>query len=122
MRSCCARWQRRIVAVVADHDFGASPIVRKKHDQRVVERIHGPNLIDDPADPLKNTRTTIARWWERLLVAPNCVNFHLEHHLAMTVPHYRLHRMHRMLIERGVLADACVTRGYLAVLARAASR
>jgi fatty acid desaturase len=79
-------------------------------------------MIDDPADPLKNTRTTIARWWERLLVAPNCVNFHLEHHLAMTVPHYRLHRMHRMLIERGVLADACVTRGYLAVLARAASR
>jgi len=79
-------------------------------------------MIDDPADPLRNTRTTIARWWERLLVAPNCVNFHLEHHLAMTVPHYRLRRMHRMLIERGVLAEACVTHGYLAVLGRAASR
>lgn len=79
-------------------------------------------MIDDPADPLRNTRTTIARWWERLLVAPNCVNFHLEHHLAMTVPHYRLRRMHRLLRERGVLADACVTRGYLAVLQHAASR
>jgi hypothetical protein len=30
--------------------------------------------------------------------------------------------MHRMLVERGVLADACVTRGYLAVLEHAASR
>jgi fatty acid desaturase len=79
-------------------------------------------MIDDPADPLRNTRTTVARWWERLLVAPNCVNFHLEHHLAMTVPHYRLRRMHRLLRERGVLADACVTRGYLAVLQHAASR
>jgi fatty acid desaturase len=79
-------------------------------------------MIDDPADPLGNTRTTIARWWERLLVAPNCVNFHLEHHLAMTVPHYQLRRMHRLLRARGVLADACVTRGYLAVLGRAASR
>ena len=74
------------------------------------------------ADPLRNTRTTVARWWERLLVAPNCVNFHLEHHLAMTVPHYRLRRMHRLLRERGVLAEACVTRSYLAVLQRAASR
>jgi fatty acid desaturase len=79
-------------------------------------------MIDDPADPLRNTRTTVARWWERLLVAPNCVNFHLEHHLAMTVPHYRLRRMHRLLRERGVLADACVTHSYLAVLQRAASR
>ncbi|HWP64506.1 MAG TPA: fatty acid desaturase family protein [Candidatus Limnocylindria bacterium] len=79
-------------------------------------------MIDDPADPLRNTRTTIARWWERLLVAPNCVNFHLEHHLAMTVPHYRLRRMHRLLHDRGVLDEACITRGYLAVLQRAASR
>jgi hypothetical protein len=40
----------------------------------------------------------------------------------MTVPHYQLRRMHRLLRARGVLADACVTRGYLAVHARAASR
>lgn len=41
---------------------------------------------------------------------------------AMTVPHYHLRRMHRILVERGVLVDACVTRGYLSVLQRAASR
>src|SRR5207244_4038949 len=67
-------------------------------------------------DPLRNTRTTLARWWERLLLAPNRVNYHLEHHLVMTVPHYNLPRMHRLLRARGVLEDACVTRGYLDVL------
>lgn len=40
----------------------------------------------------------------------------------MTVPHYNLPRMHRMLRDRGVLTDACVTRGYRDVLAVAASR
>ena len=75
---------------------------------------HG--MVPDAADPLRNTRTTLARWWERLLLAPNRVNYHLEHHLVMTVPHYNLPRMHRLLRARGVLRDACVTRGYLDVL------
>jgi len=79
-------------------------------------------MVPDPGDPLRNTRTTLASWWERILLAPNRVNFHLEHHLLMTVPHYRLPRMHRMLDERGLLDDALVTRGYRAVLARAASK
>jgi fatty acid desaturase len=81
---------------------------------------HG--MVPDPADPMNNTRTTIARWWERLLLAPNRVNFHLEHHLVMTVPHYHLPRMHRLLRERGVLDGACVTPGYLAVLRAASAR
>src|SRR2546427_745210 len=33
---------------------------------------HG--MVPDPADPLRNTRTTLARWWEPLLLAPNPVN------------------------------------------------
>jgi len=78
--------------------------------------------IPDPADELGNTRTTLARWWERLLVAPNYVNYHLEHHLLMTVPHYNLRRLHRLLRERGVLASACVTNGYVAVLRLASAR
>src|SRR5512139_1614409 len=69
-------------------------------------------MVPDIADELGNTRTTLARWWERLLIAPNRVNFHLEHHLLMTVPHYNLPRLHRMLRSRGVLANACVTDGY----------
>jgi fatty acid desaturase len=79
-------------------------------------------MVPDIADELGNTRTTIARWWERLLIAPNRVNFHLEHHLLMTVPHYNLPRLHRMLRDRGALADACVTQGYANVLSLAASK
>jgi len=80
-------------------------------------------LTPDADDPLGNTRTTLTRWWERLLVAPNRVNYHLEHHLLMTVPHYNLPRMHALLRERGVLEHACVEPGgYRAVLRRAASR
>jgi fatty acid desaturase len=79
-------------------------------------------MIPDPADDLGNTRTTVAQWWERLFIAPNYVNYHLEHHLLMSVPHYHLPRMHRLLRERGALEHACVTRGYLSVLRLAASR
>jgi fatty acid desaturase len=81
---------------------------------------HG--MVPDNADPLRNTRTTLTRWWERLFIAPNRVNYHLEHHLLMTVPHYNLPRLHRLLRKRGALDDACVSRGYLGVLSLASSR
>ncbi len=73
-------------------------------------------------DPLRNTRTTLVRSWERLLFAPAFVNYHLEHHLLMTVPHYRLPRLHAILRERGLLEGALITEGgYREVLARATS-
>lgn len=92
---------------------------------RLVTRIrsiaeHG--MVPDPGDPLRNTRTTRARWWERLLLAPNHVNYHLEHHLLMTVPAYNLKRMHRLLQDRGVLDRACVANGYAEVLRLATAR
>ncbi len=80
------------------------------------------SMVPEPTDELGGTRTTVARWWERLLLAPNRVNYHLEHHLLMRVPHYHLPRMHRLLRERGALRDACVERGYAGVLRLAASR
>jgi len=79
-------------------------------------------LTPDQDDPLRNTRTVLPGWWERLLLAPNRLNYHLEHHLLMTVPHYNLPRLHRLLRERGVTTGACVERGYAGVLRRAASR
>ena len=79
-------------------------------------------LALDTTDPLRNTRTTVARWWERLLLAPNRVNYHLEHHLLMSVPHYHLPRMHRLLEQRGALAGALVSRGYPGVFQEAASK
>ena len=92
---------------------------------RVVSRIrsiaeHG--MIRDQLDPLGNTRTTLASWWERLFVAPNLVNYHLEHHLLLTVPHHNLPRMHRLLEQRGALRDAVITPGYIEVLRLATAR
>lgn len=80
------------------------------------------SMPGDAGDPLRNSRTTLVSWWERLLLAPNYVNYHLEHHLLMTVPHYRLPQFHRMLGERGLLESANVVRGYRSVLALAASK
>ena len=86
-------------------------------------RAIGEHAMAGPADdPLRNTRTTIASWWERLLLAPNYVNYHLEHHLLMTVPHYNLPKMHRLLRDKGLLDRALVTHGYAEVLRRATSR
>lgn len=91
---------------------------------RLVSRIrsiaeHG--MVPDHHDPLRNTRTTLARWWERVLVAPNRVNFHLEHHLLMTVPHHNLPRLHALLRARGALPAECLTSGYVQVLRLATS-
>ena len=79
------------------------------------------SMSPDTTDPFRNTRTTLARWWERLLIAPNFVNYHLEHHLLMMVPHYNLPRMHALLAERGLLDGALVADGYRSVLADATS-
>lgn len=69
-----------------------------------------------------NTRTVLPTWWERLFIAPNRVNFHLEHHLLMRVPHYNLPRMHARLREEGVLRDALVCRNYMRILRQAGSK
>jgi fatty acid desaturase len=79
-------------------------------------------LTPNADDVLNNTRTTLASPLARLFIAPNRVNYHLEHHLMMTVPHYKLPRFHRLLRERGVLDRACVANGYTEVLRSAASR
>ncbi|MBI3541856.1 MAG: fatty acid desaturase family protein [Deltaproteobacteria bacterium] len=67
-------------------------------------------------DPFKNTRSTEANWVARLTVAPIRVNYHLEHHLLMTVPYFNLPRLHRMLAERGALKNAYNAGGYAEVL------
>ncbi len=87
-----------------------------------VRAIAEHSMVKDPTDQMSNTRTTVASWWERMLIAPNRVNFHLEHHLMMTVPHHNLPRMHRLLTERGALAEANVVHGYREVLRLATSQ
>ncbi|MFW2387363.1 MAG: fatty acid desaturase family protein [Polyangiales bacterium] len=73
-------------------------------------------VVPDPTDPIGQTRTVLAGWLERLFIAPNGVQYHLEHHLLMTVPHYNLPRFHRELRDRGLLENACVADNYAQVL------
>jgi fatty acid desaturase len=72
------------------------------------------------SDPRINTCTTLVSWWERALVAPNRVNFHVEHHLLAGVPLYNLPRFHRLLAGRGYFDGYdCLSQGYRHVLRRA---
>jgi len=81
---------------------------------------HGVAIDRYDTEPRLNTHTTIARWFERLLVAPNNVNYHLEHHMFAAVPPYNLPRLHKLLAERGYYeGHTCITRGYPAMLEKA---
>ncbi|WP_394823072.1 fatty acid desaturase family protein [Pendulispora albinea] len=66
------------------------------------------------SNPFRNTRTTRAGWLARMTVAPCHVNYHVEHHLLVAVPYYRLPKMHRMLRERG--APGAFAPSYASVL------
>ena len=72
--------------------------------------------IPDRNDPFKFARTTLANPLERVFVAPYWVNYHLEHHLLMWVPCYRLPLCHRLLREGRHAAAMLVRHGYLEVL------
>jgi fatty acid desaturase len=79
-------------------------------------------VVPDNDDPLRNTRTTRANWLERLFVAPYWVNYHLEHHLFMFVPCWRLPAAHRALLAAGLRGRMEIQPGYGAVLRLATSR
>lgn len=68
------------------------------------------------ADPMRNTRTVRPSWPLRVVVAPHHVGYHLEHHLLVTAPHWRLRDVHRRLAERGLLGPHNTAPGYVAVL------
>jgi fatty acid desaturase len=79
-------------------------------------------VVPDNDDPLRNTRTTYANPLERLLLAPYWVNYHLEHHLFMFVPCWRLPAAHRALVTAGWRNRMELQPGYLAVLRTATAR
>lgn len=63
---------------------------------------------------VETNRTTDPGWLEYLLVAPYGYAYHFEHHLAPTIPYFRLREAHRMLGEQGTpFADPELTGGYL---------
>jgi fatty acid desaturase len=72
--------------------------------------------VGAPEHPFQNTRTTEVSLIERIFIAPYWVNYHLEHHLLMWVPCYRLPLFHRLLADNGHRPRQKIDKGYLSVL------
>jgi fatty acid desaturase len=60
----------------------------------------------DFSSPLTAARTNIAPAWLEWLLFPHHVNYHIEHHLYASVPHYNLPTLHRAMAARGLLEGA----------------
>ena len=69
----------------------------------------------DPAYTM--TRTTLARWWERWLIVPRGIYYHIEHHWYPSVPFYNLPALHaRLMAQPTFRQHAVVTTSVLASL------
>ena len=79
-------------------------------------------IVPDNDDPFRNARTTKAGWLARLFLAPYWVNYHVEHHLLMHIPCYRLSAMHKALIANGFGPRMEMAPNYFNVLKRACAR
>ena len=76
-------------------------------------------MVENPLDPIRNTRTTYANWLEKILFAPHHVNYHLEHHLLMSVPSYNLKEMHQILLKKGFYEKGLLEKGYWSIVKKA---
>ncbi len=79
-------------------------------------------VVGDNDDRLRNTRTTLTHWGMRMVVAPYWVNYHLEHHLFVFTPCWKLPAAHRMLVAQGLAPRMELARGYLEVLRKATAK
>jgi len=83
--------------------------------RQIAEHAAVPNLYDP--DPRNNTRTVDAPRWQRFLIAPSFVNYHLEHHLIPGVPCYHLPALRSLLKQRGFFDGTPEYDGYQQLLA-----
>lgn len=60
----------------------------------------------DFSSPLTAARTNVAPAWIEWLIFPHQVNYHIEHHLYASVPHYNLPALHREMLKNRVLDGA----------------
>jgi len=60
----------------------------------------------DFSSPLTAARTNVVPAWLAWLIFPHSVNYHIEHHLYASVPHYNLRRLHREMTDHGMLDGA----------------
>lgn len=83
---------------------------------------HGAVHDNNHADPRINTRTTYANPFERLFIAPNDVNYHLEHHIHQNIPAHNLKKAHDLFKARGAYQGFdCIATGYWDVVKRCIS-
>jgi len=73
-------------------------------------------VVREADDHFGNARTTLVNPMERLFIAPYWVNYHLEHHLVMWIPCYRLSLVREFLCENGYGDRIEMANGYLSVL------
>lgn len=69
-------------------------------------------------NPLQHARTTQARWYEKLLLAPHYEHYHLEHHFMPTAPCWQLPRLHAILQQEGLIPPENQADGLFSVLKR----
>jgi fatty acid desaturase len=60
----------------------------------------------DFSSPLTAARTNVAPAWLEWLIFPHSVNYHIEHHLYASVPHYNLRALNQEMTSRGMLQGA----------------
>ena len=60
----------------------------------------------DFSSPLTAARTNVVPAWLAWLIFPHHVNYHIEHHLYASVPHYNLPVLHREMRARMMLENA----------------
>ncbi len=65
---------------------------------------HG--MTTETGDVWRDARTNLGPGWLMWLIFPHHVNYHLEHHLYPSLPHYNLPEAHRALRDNGQLEDA----------------
>lgn len=74
------------------------------------------SIVNDQSNPVQNTRTTYANVIEQMLFAPYHVNYHVEHHMLMSVPFYNLPKLHALLKQRGFYNEGVMEKNYWDVL------
>ncbi|MEL6240071.1 MAG: fatty acid desaturase family protein [Pseudomonadota bacterium] len=87
-----------------------------------VRNIAEHGATEKSEDPFRNVRTTLAGPITRTFVAPYWVNYHLEHHMIMHVPCWRLPAMHNLLLRKGLGSRMNIAPGYGAAMAEAGWR
>lgn len=60
----------------------------------------------DFSSPLTAARTNVAPAWLEWLIFPHQVNYHIEHHLYASVPHYNLPALHQEMQKNRILDGA----------------